>query len=340
MADPRFFETRAPLSLAQIVALGGGELARGDPDALIHAVAPLSEADEGAIGFLNDRKHAAALRASRAGALIVPPASAADAPATAAVIVSSEPQALWARTAARLYRPIGFSGPGGVHPQAQLEDGVEIGPGAVVAAGTRIGRGTRIGPNAVIGPGVCIGRDGEIGPGSVVGFALIGDRVRLSAGVVIGEAGFGVAPSARGTVDVPQLGRVIIQDDVSIGANTCVDRGAFADTVIGEGARIDNLVQIAHNVRIGRNCLIAAHVGISGSTVVGDGVIFGGKAGVADHRRVGEGARVAAAASVLSDVPAGETWSGYPARPLRRFLRETAWVAKQARARTKGETDE
>lgn len=340
MPDSRFFDTLPPVPLGELVAVCGGELARGDPAQLIHAVAPLSVADRGVIAFLNDRRHAEALLATKAAAVIVPAAAVAEAPEGAAVIVSSEPQAVWARAANRLHQLRLHSGPAGVHPDAVLEPDVTVGAGAVIGAAARIGRGSRIGPNTVIGPGVAIGRNCEIGPSVVIGFALVGDRVRMLAGVIIGEAGFGAAGSSAGPVDVPQLGRVIIQDDVSIGANTCVDRGAYVDTVIGEGTKIDNLVQVAHNVQIGRGCLIAAQVGISGSTVIGDGVIFGGKAGVGDHRRIGDGARVAAAGAVLSDIPAGETWSGYPARPLRRFLRETAWLAKQARKRAKGDSDE
>ncbi len=159
------------------------------------------------------------------------------------------------------------------------------------------------------------------------------------AGVVIGEAGFGVAVSRSGAVDVPQLGRVIIQDGVSIGAGTCIDRGAWADTVIGENSKIDNLVQIAHNVQLGRNCILAGQVGLSGSVVVGDGVMFGGRAGIADHLTIGAGAQIAAAAGVMHDVPAGERWAGAPAKPLRQFMRESAWLARMASGRGKaGET--
>ena len=150
------------------------------------------------------------------------------------------------------------------------------------------------------------------------------------SGARIGEPGFGAAGSRAGPIDVPQLGRVILQDGVSVGANTCIDRGAYDDTVVGENTKIDNLCMIGHNCVIGRNGLMAAHTGLSGSVTVGDGVMFGGKAGVGDHLNIGEGARVAAGAGVLQDIPAGETWSGYPAKPLRQFLREAVWLAKQA----------
>ena len=220
---------------------------------------------------------------------------------------------------------------------AELEDGVVVGRGAVIGAGARIGSGTEIGVNTVVGPGVCIGRDCHVGHNVTLGFVLIGDRVRILSGAVIGEAGFGVTGSRSGALDIPQLGRVIIQDEVTVGACTCIDRGAWEDTVVGERTKIDNLVQIAHNVRLGRNCVLAAHTGISGSVTVGDGAMFGGRAGIADHLDIGANAKIAAAAGVMKDVPAGEIWCGSPARPLRRFMRETAWVARSAQVREEGE---
>jgi UDP-3-O-[3-hydroxymyristoyl] glucosamine N-acyltransferase len=171
----------------------------------------------------------------------------------------------------------------------------------------------------------------------VIGFALIGDRVQVHAGAVIGEAGFGATAGERGVIDIPQLGRVILQDGVTVGANSCIDRGAHDDTSVGENTKIDNFVHIAHNVTLGRNCVLAAYTGISGSTAVGDGVQFGGKAGVADHLNIGAGAGIGAAASVFKDVPAGEVWTGFPARPLKRWMRETAWLARRAADRPKGE---
>jgi UDP-3-O-[3-hydroxymyristoyl] glucosamine N-acyltransferase len=242
-----------------------------------------------------------------------------------------------------LHRPRAHPpGAAAIHPDAEFENEVTLGPGVVVGPGARIGRGSIVGANSVIGPGVQIGRDCRVGANAVILFALLGDRVRVLSGAIIGEAGFGVAAGAGSVVDVPQLGRVILQDDVSVGACTCIDRGAWEDTMVGEGTKIDNLVQIAHNVRLGRGCLLAGHVGLSGSVTVGDGAQFGGRAGIADHLTIGAGARVLAAAGVMNDIPAGETWVGAPARPVRRFMRETAWVTREAqkkRGETRGDSD-
>jgi UDP-3-O-[3-hydroxymyristoyl] glucosamine N-acyltransferase len=327
MPDPRFFDSLPALSVAELAERIGGEVMRGG-DRQVSAVAPLGSAGTGDVAFLGDRKFVAALGQTGAGCVILPAAAVEVAPPGAALIVSDEPQAAWARASMSLHRIIPLSEAD--RDEAAEDDMVVFEPGVVIGAGARIGRGTRIGANSVIGPGVQIGRDCVIGYNVSVGFALIGDRVRLLSGVRIGEAGFGAARSKAGPIDVPQLGRVILQDGVTVGANSCIDRGAYEDTVVGENTKIDNLVMIAHNCVIGRNCLMAAHTGISGSCIVGDNVIFGGQAGIGDHIKIGEGARVAGGAGVLAHIPAGETWSGYPAKPIRQSLREAVWLAKQA----------
>lgn len=328
MPDPRFFVSLPALSAGELAERVGGEIVRGG-DRQISAVAPLGAAGPGDVAFLGDRKFIVALGETRAGCVIVPAAALEAAPAAVAVIVSDEPQACWARASIAFHRAEPLSD--AADRSEVVEDGtVVFEPGVVVGHGARIGRGTRIGANSVIGPGVQVGRDCVIGPHVSIAFALVGDRVRLMAGARIGEAGFGAARSKAGPVDIPQLGRVILQDGVTVGANSCIDRGAYDDTVIGENTKIDNLVMIGHNCVIGRNCLLAAHTGISGSVIVGDNVMFGGQAGIGDHIQIGEGARVAGGAGVLADIPAGETWSGYPAKPIRQFLRETIWLAKQA----------
>jgi len=330
MPDPRFFEDLGPVTLSELAALTGAVLA--DPShgpRQVRAVSIMAGAGPDTVTFLSDRKFVAQGRETKAAACFIVAEGADALPPGCAALVMASPQVGYALAAERLHRPRMATGEKGVHPDAVIEANVLLGPGVVIGAGAHIGRGTRIGANTVIGPGVTIGRDCEISANVTVGFALIGDRVRILAGAAIGEPGFGAAVGPKGLIDIPQLGRVILQDGVGVGANSTVDRGAFEDTVLGENTKIDNLVQIAHNVRVGRNCVMAAHTGISGSVTIGDGAQFGGRAGVADHITIGDRARVGAAAGVMKNIPAGETWGGFPARPIRQWMRENVWLAKQ-----------
>ncbi|MGA0607116.1 UDP-3-O-(3-hydroxymyristoyl)glucosamine N-acyltransferase [Phenylobacterium sp. VNQ135] len=329
MPDPRFFEDLGPVPLAELAKLGGAELSDTiAAERLVRAVSILAHAGPDTVTFLADRRHLAG-PVGAPGACFVQARDAGVLPEGCVALVTASPQGAYAMAAQRLHRPRA----GGSEARAtdvEVEEGAVLAAGVVLGAGVKVGRGTRIGANTVIGPGVAIGRDCEIAANVTIGFSLIGDRVRILAGARIGEPGFGATAGPKGLIDVPQLGRVIIQDGVTIGANTTIDRGAFDDTVIGENTKIDNLVQIAHNVRVGRNCVMAAHTGISGSVVIGEGAQFGGRAGVADHVTIGPGARVGAAAGVMKDIPAGETWGGMPARPIRHWLKETAWLARMA----------
>lgn len=337
MPDPRFFDNLGPISLGDLARETGAELA--NPDAasqMVSGVSILAKAAADTITFLSDRKHAAQLGQTRAGACFVSPRDADVTPEGCVALVTPWPHAAYATAAARLHKPR-LLGPGpAISPQAEIEEGVSIAPNAVIGPGARIGAGSSIGAGAVIGPGVTIGRDCVISANATIGFALIGDRVKILANASIGEAGFGATAGPKGLVDVPQLGRVILQDGVTIGATSCVDRGAWDDTVVGENTKIDNVVHIAHNVHVGRNCVMAAYTGISGSVIIGDGAQFGGRAGVADHMEIGAGARVGAAAGVMRNIPPGETWSGYPARPLKEWMREVAWLSKMSRRRRGG----
>lgn len=326
MIDLRFYEALGPVTVRALAV--GGELG-GDVEQPLTGVAPADRAGPGDLCYYEPKKPIELTRAP--GACVISPTLAHLAPRAAALILSSQPRGTFARIAVGLVRPRGFPpGAPAIDPTATLEDNVTLGPGVVIGAAASVGAGSVIGPNAVIGPGVALGRRARIGANAHIGFALVGDDVTVLAGSVIGEQGFGVAPEAGAPTDVPHFGRVIVQDRVTIGANCAVDRGVFDDTIIGEGAKLDNLCHVAHNCSIGRGVLIAAFGGISGSTDIGDGAVLGGRVGIADHRTIGAGATLAGGAAVFQDVPAGEVWSGYPAKPLRKWLREAAWISRKA----------
>ncbi|MBU6499614.1 MAG: UDP-3-O-(3-hydroxymyristoyl)glucosamine N-acyltransferase, partial [Rhodospirillales bacterium] len=259
---------------------------------------------------------------------------AARVPAGCVAIVTSEPYLGWARVAA-LFHPPPPARPGR-HPsavidaRAAIDPTAEIGPLAVIGAGAEIGPRCRVGAGAVIGEGVVLGADCRIGARASISHALLGARVQIYPGACIGQDGFGFATTSTGFVGVPQLGRVVLEDDVEIGANTTIDRGSAQDTVIGAGSRLDNLVQIGHNVRLGRCCVVVSQAGISGSTVLGDFVMVGGQAGLTGHLRIGRQARIGAQAGVMADVPERADVVGSPAAPVREFFRQVAVLRKLA----------
>ena len=344
MSDPTFFPPPVPLTLAEVATLTGGSLAAGaDSGRRVSGVAPLDHAGPDDATFFEGVRFAAALAATRAGACFCLERDVAAMPRGTAGIMVSSPQRAFSILGAKFYptamqpAPVtgisGISADARISPDARLEADVTVEAGAVVGPGAEIGEGTLISAGTVIGPDVRIGRQCSIAPLATILHALIGNRVIIHSGVRIGQDGFGFVPGAMRHQKVPQLGRVVIQDEVEIGANTAIDRGSGRDTVIGEGTKIDNLVQIGHNTMIGRNCLIAGQVGISGSVTVGDFVIIGGSAAVRDNLTIGNGAQVAARAAVASDVPAGERWVGMPAQPMAAWLRELKAVKRLVAAK-------
>ena len=346
-----FFDTPPPLTLADIVRLTGAEVAPGVNMALsFRSVAPIDRAGPNDLTFLENAKYADMAEKTLAHACLVGPRLAQRLPAHTIPLIAKDPYRSLAAVSAAMYpkalRPSSIFGVEGIspgsniHPQARLEPGVTVDPGVVIGAGAEIGRGTTIAANAVIGPNVRIGRDCYVGPSVTVIHALIGNRVMIHGGVSIGQDGFGFAMGGAGHMKVPQIGRVVIQDDVEIGANSCIDRGTNRDTIIGEGSKIDNLVQIAHNVTIGRHCVIAAMAGVSGSTVLDDFVVLGGQVGIAGHLHIAMGVQVAGSSAVMDNIPAGGRWGGVPARPMRQWFRELTALknsAKKGKPVTDGE---
>jgi UDP-3-O-[3-hydroxymyristoyl] glucosamine N-acyltransferase len=349
MSDPVFFRRALELTIADIVGLTGASVdAAVDLSQRIDSVAPLDAAGPGTLVFLDNPKYADDLAATRASACLVQPRYRHLVPVGTAALVTREPYSAFAIVLGRLFpaalrpstiHPEENSAGAHVHPDARLETGVVVDPGVVVGPRAEIGAGTMLAANTTIGPDVRIGRQCSIGPNATVLNALIGDRVILHPGVRIGQDGFGFAMGPSGHRKVPQIGRVIIQDDVEIGANSTVDRGANRDTCIGEGTKIDNLVQIGHNVVIGRHCVIVSQVGISGSCAIDDFVVIAGQAGLVGHLHVGKGAQIGAASGVMRDVAPGERVAGAPAQPVKDWLRGIALLRKLAARQEKAKDD-
>ena len=323
MPDSRFFVKSAPLSLGRIAEITGATVRSGTsgaPDMAmpVNDVATLDAAGAGDVSFLDNVKYVDSFSRSSAGACFVREKFIPRAPAGMVLLVTETPYLAYALTARAFY------------PETHTP---VISPHAHIAASATIGLRCHIGPGVHIADGVVIGDDCRIGANSTISHTIMGNRVTVHRGVHIGQDGFGFAPGPQGILKVPQLGRVVIGDDVEIGSGSCIDRGAGPDTVIGQGSKIDNLVQIGHNVQIGRFVVIAAQCGIAGSTKIGDGAMLGGQVGLSGHIAIGAGAKLAAQAGVMTDVPPGAAYGGSPAVPIKDWHRQTATMAKMARTK-------
>lgn len=338
MADPRFFKKSGPFTLSDIAESLGCRVHPADADGALALsdIGTLSGGGPDHLGFLANRSYLPALAESTLGAVLLEEAYLDRLPAGVVGLVSTRPYYDFAR-AAQMFYPEPTPEPrihaaAIIDPEARIGEGVRIDAGAVVEANATIGDCVWIAANAVIDRGVSVGAGTWVGAGAYLGYCDIGEQCRIHPGARIGIRGFGFAIDPAGHLDIPQIGKVSVGHFVEIGANTCLDRGMGPETVIGDGCKIDNLVQIGHNVRLGRGCVIAGQGGIAGSTVLEDFVACGAQSGIAGHLTVGAGTQVAAKAGVIRDVARGQKVGGFPAVPVRQWLRQCAVVDRMAQS--------
>ncbi len=332
IGDSRFYRRHGPFSVAEVASLIGAPCPGSN--AMLSGVAPLQCAGASEISFLDSARYERLLQDTCAGAVIVEPGLVDRVPQGAAILVTPSASEAWAKVV-RLFHPLTPTKPGRdptayVAPCAQVHESAEIGPFAYIGPGVAVGAGCRIGAQVVLQEGVALEADCRIGAGCVVSHAVIGAGSCLAPGVRIGQDGFGLTRTAQGLRTVPHLGKVAIGADVEIGAGCTIDRGSLGDTVIGDGCRLDNLVHIAHNVQLGRSCVIVAQVGIAGSTVLEDFVQVGGQAAIAGHLRIGAGAQIAGKSGVMNDLEPGAVVFGTPAQPKTQAFRQVAWLRRMS----------
>lgn len=341
MADKRFFKLEGPFNLGELANITGSTVDENKSGRIVKDVAALDVADSDKITFFENKKYLDQFKNTKAGACFVRPEFASMAPEGTICIINKNPYKAYA-LAARAFYPqeidasIGISDRAIVDSSAVIGENTVVKPGVVIEANAKIGKNCVIGANAVIGTGVEIGDNCKIGATACIMCALIGKGVVVYPGAIIGRPGFGFAIDYEtGFTSVPQLGRVIIEDEVQVGANTTIDRGAGPDTVIGRGTRIDNLVQIGHNVKVGQYCVIVSQVGISGSSKIGDFVMLGGQVGIAGHLNIGSGVRLGGQSGVIQDIPPGNgtEYMGTPAIPLKQYMRQAITLAKLVKKR-------
>lgn len=329
MADHRFYSVAGPFSLQDITEIAEVKISdNADTQTFFSDVQPLTSADINHISFLDNNLYIEQFINTQAGACIVHPEHADKAPRGITLLLTKNPYRAYALIASAFYPTASLlnikKNNKMIDETTVIGKNCEIALGVVIGKNAIIGDNSKIDSNTVIGPSVQIGQDCLIGPNVSVFYSLVGNKVSISAGAKIGNDGFGFVPGSDNHIKVPQLGRVLIEDNVEIGSNSTIDRGSGPDTVIGAGTKIDNLVHIAHNVKVGRNCLIVGQVGISGSTEIGNFVVIGGQAGIAGHLHIGDGVKIAAKSGVTGNIKAGVTVGGFPARPIKEWLRGIA----------------